>query len=233
MISFQNLHIDRFRNIHIFEYYLKVFTRNVYFGGCLSKCQRAFIVTCICFGGHRKCAIWWVMMAWFQGSERRLLSYMNRWRPIPYFPDADFSTFFPDMSQFSCPSLCHWPVTYLMMLSNWLMSCQAWPPLAHYGQWARCKHGRPAAFFLYKMACFNGVNLNYCQTHSARISMWHTKSCLLYQYNISRCYEKPLCCRWTKLCEFTQNKQGVSQCFHLTSILVWFVYQIIPLQSLL
>ena len=60
---------------------------------------------------------------------------------------------------FSCLHLHHRPMAYLMMLSNWLMSCQAWPPCAHYGQWARCKYWRPAVYFLYKMACFNSVHL--------------------------------------------------------------------------
>ena len=38
-----------------------------------------------------------------------------------------------------CLHLGQWPMTYLMMLSDWTMSCQPWPPRAHYGQWARYK----------------------------------------------------------------------------------------------
>ena len=43
---------------------------------------------------------------------------------------------------------------YLMTPSDWLMSRQAWPPRARYGQWARCKHWRPAVYFLKKMTLF-------------------------------------------------------------------------------
>ena len=41
---------------------------------------------------------------------------------------------------FSHLHLRHWPVAYLMTLSDWTMSCQAWPPRARYGQCARVKH---------------------------------------------------------------------------------------------
>ena len=40
---------------------------------------------------------------------------------------------------FGCLHLGQWPVTYLMTLSDWTMSCQPWPPRARYGQWARYK----------------------------------------------------------------------------------------------
>ena len=40
---------------------------------------------------------------------------------------------------FGCLHLGQWPVTYLMTLSDWTMSCQPWPPHARYGQWARYK----------------------------------------------------------------------------------------------
>ena len=30
--------------------------------------------------------------------------------------------------------LGQWPMTYLMTLSDWTMSCQPWPPRARYGQ---------------------------------------------------------------------------------------------------
>ena len=58
--------------------------------------------------------------------------------------------------------------------------------------------------------------LKYCQTNSAGISIWHKNRRLLYWYTIARWYdEKLLCCHRVKICEFTKNKQGVSQCFHL------------------
>ena len=40
---------------------------------------------------------------------------------------------------FGCLHLGQWPMTYLMTLSDWTMSCQPWPPRARYGQWARYK----------------------------------------------------------------------------------------------
>ena len=42
-------------------------------------------------------------------------------------------------SAFGCLQLGQWPMTYLMTLSDWTMSCQPWPPRARYGQWARYK----------------------------------------------------------------------------------------------
>ena len=45
----------------------------------------------------------------------------------------------PDGLIFSCLHLGQWPMTHLMMLSDWTMSCQPWPPRARYGQWARYK----------------------------------------------------------------------------------------------
>ena len=110
--------------------------------------------------------------------------------------------------KFSClhlrRHLRYWPMAYLMTFSDWLMSCQAWLPRDRYGQWARCKHWRPAVYFLYKMACFNGVYLKYRPTNSTGISIWHKNRCLLYWYKISRWYdEKLLCCRRVKICEFT------------------------------
>ena len=80
---------------------------------------------------------------------------------------------------FSCLHLRHWPMAYLMMLSDWFTSCQSWPPCARYGQWARSKQWRLAVYFLYKMACFNGVYLNYWQINSTGISMWHKNRGLL------------------------------------------------------
>ena len=43
------------------------------------------------------------------------------------------------ISRFGCLHLGQWPMTYLMTLSDWTMSCQPWPPRARYGQWARYK----------------------------------------------------------------------------------------------
>ena len=106
-------------------------------------------------------------------------------------------------------------MAYLVMLSDWLMSWQAWPPHAYYGQWARCKYWTLAVYFLYKMACFNGVYLKYCEGNSTGILIWYKNNFFFYLYKILRWYdEKLLCCCRVKIFEFTMNKQGVSQCFH-------------------
>ena len=104
------------------------------------------------------------------------------------------------MSAFSCLHSHHWPMAYLMTLSDWLMSCQVWPPRDRYGEWARCKHWRPALYFFDWMAWFNGVYLRYCHANSTAISKWHKKNrCLLHWCKISRWYdEKLLCCRRVK-----------------------------------
>ena len=84
------------------------------------------------------------------------------------------------------------------------------------------------------MDCFNGVyDMKYCQTNSTRNLICHKNRCLLYWYKISRWYVEMLryCC-WVKICEFTKNKQGVSQCFHLhmreqpTAVPRWVVERI-------
>ena len=113
---------------------------------------------------------------------------------------------------------CHWPVAYLMMLSNWILSCQAWPPLARYGQWARSKHWRTAVYFLYKMSWSSGAYLRCCQTNSAGIFKWHNNMSSLLVQNFEVIWwdhEKLLCFHRVKICKFTKNKQGVNQCFHL------------------
>ena len=84
----------------------------------------------------------------------------------------------PKTSRYSNPVNEYSPVytywmAYLMTLSDWVMSCQAWPPHARCGEWARCKHWRLAVYFFYKIACFNGVYLTHCHTNSTGISIWH------------------------------------------------------------
>ena len=80
------------------------------------------------------------------------------------------------LNRFSCLHLRHWPMANSMTMCDWLMSCQSWLPLANYGQWAKCKHWRPAVYLLYKMTCLNGVYRNYCQINSAGNSIWHKTS---------------------------------------------------------
>ena len=60
---------------------------------------------------------------------------------------------------FSCLRLRQWPVTYLMTLSDWTMSCQPGPPRARYGQWLRWQQRPAGDTFPYKMANFHGVYL--------------------------------------------------------------------------
>ena len=81
----------------------------------------------------------WIYFAW--------IIMVQIWHEKSWFKNLEFSLWGP-----------------LMMLSDWFMSCQAWPPHARYGQSARCKHWRQVVYFLHKMACFNSVYLKYCQT---------------------------------------------------------------------
>ena len=59
-----------------------------------------------------------------------LLSAKSKTMPLVYIVQVHL---------FGCPHLGQWPMTYLMTLSDWTMSCQPWPPRARYGQWARYK----------------------------------------------------------------------------------------------
>ena len=84
---------------------------------------------------------------------------------------------------------CHWPVAYLMMLSNWILSCQAWPPLARYGQWARSKHWRTAVYFLKK--CLDPAA--HILGVAKRIQLEFLNdiiTCLHYWYKISKWYDE-------------------------------------------
>ena len=47
------------------------------------------------------------------------------------------------MAPFCCLCLHQCPLTYLMMLSDWTMSCLAWPPHARHSRWPEVKtsHG--------------------------------------------------------------------------------------------
>ena len=60
--------------------------------------------------------------------ENAFESVVWKWRPFCLGPN-----------EFGCLHLGQWPMTYLMTLSDWTMSCQPWPPRARYGQWARYK----------------------------------------------------------------------------------------------
>ena len=62
---------------------------------------------------------------------------------------------------FGCLHLGQWPMTYLITLSDWTMSCQPWLPRARYGQWARYKYTTWAYRILYKIAKSHGVYLKF------------------------------------------------------------------------
>ena len=80
----------------------------------------------------------------------------------------------------------------------------------------RCKCWQ-AYKFLYRMAYFNRVYLNFPQCNSAGIFKWCSYRCLLYCYKTSMQHEEPLfCCRQIKICNFTKSfLKGLCHCFHL------------------
>ena len=49
-------------------------------------------------------------------------------------PAVELRLFCIKPSIFGCLHLRQWPVTYLMTLPNWTVSCQPGPPRARYGQ---------------------------------------------------------------------------------------------------
>ena len=112
-----------------------------------------------------------------------------------------------------CLHICKWPVTYLMTLSNWTMSCL---PRARHGQWPRWQQ-RPVGYtFPYKMANFHSVYLKLGCINSAEFFIWYSEMCLYYCHKILKWYDKPVrCYRQVKICSFAMSKQGRSDYFHL------------------
>ena len=75
--------------------------------------------------------------------------------------------------------LPQWPVTYLITLSDWTMSCQPGPPCARHGQWPMWQQ-RPVGYtFPYKMANFHGVYLKFGRIDSAEFFIWYSKNVFL------------------------------------------------------
>ena len=95
---------------------------------------------------------------------------------------------------FSCLRLRQWPVTYLITLSDWTMSCQPGPPRAHYGQWPRWQQRPAGGTFPYKMANFHGVYLIFGRIDSTEFFIWYCENCLSYCHKISNWYNDPVLC---------------------------------------
>ena len=95
---------------------------------------------------------------------------------------------------FSCLRLRQWPVTYLITLSDWTMSCQPGPPRARYGQWPRWQQRPAGGTFPYKMANFHGVNLIFGRIDSTEFFIWYRENCLTYCHKISNWYNDPVLC---------------------------------------
>ena len=91
----------------------------------------------------------------------------------------------PVIEIFSCLRLRQWPVTYLMTLSDWTMSCQPGPPRARYGQWLRWQQRPAGDTFPYKMANFHGVYLKFGAIDSTDFFIWYRENCLSYRHEIS------------------------------------------------
>ena len=84
--------------------------------------------------------------------------------------------------QMACLHLHQWPVTYLMMLSDWAMSCQPGPPCGHH--WPRWQQ-RPVGYtFRYKMAIFHGAYLKFGRIDFADFFIWYSEKCLSYCHKI-------------------------------------------------
>ena len=79
------------------------------------------------------------------------VSYCTWCKPSYWFL-LTWNTFAASISPLGCLHLRQWPVTYLMMLFDWTMSCQPGPPRARHGQWPRWQQ-RPVGYIIpYKMA---------------------------------------------------------------------------------
>ena len=63
-----------------FQILLKDFVRNVYFEDVWANTDGPLLFAC--FGGRRKCGVWWAIMPWFQGPARweKLLNCQTRTR---------------------------------------------------------------------------------------------------------------------------------------------------------
>ena len=90
--------------------------------------------------------------------------------------------------------LRQWPVTYLITLSDWTMSCQPGPPRVRYGQWPRWQQRPAGGTFPYKMANFHGVYLIFGRIDSTEFSIWYRENCLSYCHKISNWYNDPVLC---------------------------------------
>ena len=118
--------------------------------------------------------------------------------------------------ELGCLRLRQWPVTYLMTLIDWTMSCQPGPPRARHGQWPRWQQ-RPVGYtFSYKMANFYGVYLKLGRIDSAEFFIWYCEKYLSHCHRISKWYDQPMVCySWVEISNFAMSKQGPGHYFHL------------------
>ena len=70
-----------------FQILLKDFVRNVYLEGVWANTDGPLLFTC--FGGRRKCGVWWAIMPWFQGPARWEwgLYCWKKWSPVKVLED--------------------------------------------------------------------------------------------------------------------------------------------------
>ena len=114
-----------------------------------------------------------------------------------------------------CLCLRHWQMAHLVTPSDWIMGWQ----LDHHvlvtvSERSGNIGGRLMISFiewLNSTACI----LIFGKFGSNGNFIWHVKRRLPYWYQISEWYDEVVRCRRFKICNFTKNKQGVSQCRHL------------------
>ena len=165
---------------------------------------------------------WWEVNIW---SGNGLVQLVNKPLPDPIFfitwskvdHDLHICILVTIPSNWAAYNyVTQWPVTYLMTLSDWTMSCQPGPPRDRYGKWPRWQQ-RPVGYtFPYKMANFHDVYLKLGRIDCAKFFIWHSEKYLSYCHKLSKWYdESVLCYRRVILCNFAMSKQGPSHYFHL------------------
>ena len=82
-----------------------------------------------CFLGLAPVALFWFFKRHLNEFVCNFWWFWNSWSADKLF----------ETSVFGCLHIGQWPMTYLITLSDWTMSCQPWLPRARYGQWARYK----------------------------------------------------------------------------------------------
>ena len=93
-----------------------------------------------CLGAVTHEDVGWPAPAWVPGlTQQESFLILQKTIPLQELLTLERDCLVSQWITFGCLHLGQWPMTYLMTLSDWTMSCQPWPPRARYGQWARYK----------------------------------------------------------------------------------------------